>query len=128
MESPGDDPLVAIYDETTLRAIEGSSAAVDQTERNQTERNQEERARLSGLQRAATTAAVLQATALGVAEVLEPDEEQAFTDVDDEFANWRVSGGPDSPVTLIFVPNNPYATRAIVRPWLFPPDTGAASS
>lgn len=123
MESPGDDPLVAIYDETTLRAIEGSSAAV-----NQAERSHEERSRLSGVRRAATTAAVLQATALGVAEVLEPDEDQAFTDVDDEFANWRVSGGPDSPVTLIFVPNNPHATRAIVRPWLFPTEPGAASS
>lgn len=57
---------------------------------------------------------MLTALVTGVREVLDDDPGEAIEESDP-----GNSGGPDQPVTLFFVPNNPVATVAVVRPWLF---------
>lgn len=109
--TPPEDPLVDLYDPMVIRAIDGDPAAehahsVDS---------------LRGSRRAITGAALFTASMTGVAEALELEPDEVIEEIED----FAVSGGPDEPVTLFFVPNNPYLTKAIVRPWLF--DSGASA-
>lgn len=105
-----------MYESTTIRAIDGDTDARDATAAET----------LRGSRRAITGAAMLSASLTGVAEILDPDVDQAIEEIDD-FAHidHGISGGPSAPVTLFFVPNNPYMTQAIVRPWLFEPTDGS---
>jgi len=68
--------------------------------------------------------ALTTALVTGVREVLEPEANEVYEEIDH-----GVVGGPTEAVTLFFVPNNPWATRAVVRPWLFPAsvESGARS-
>lgn len=69
---------------------------------------------------------MLSASLTGVAEVLDPDADQAIEEIDDFMhIDHGISGGPSAAVTLYFVPNNPYMTQAIIRPWLFEPTDGS---
>ena len=109
--TPHEDPLVDLYDPMVIRAIDRDPHA---EQAHQVES-------LRGSRRAITGAALFTASVTGAAEALdlEPDE------IIEEIEDFVVTGGPDEPVTLFFVPNNPYLTKAIVRPWLF--DSGATS-
>ena len=97
-------PLEELYDPVTLRAIDRDPESMSLASNE----------RLRGSRRAITGAAMFTATLTGLCEVLEPEVEEVYEEIDN-----GVGGGPDAPVSLFFVPNNPHATRAIVRPWLF---------
>lgn len=103
-------PLEEVYEPAIVRAIDGDERAL----------HEHETETLRGSRRAVTGAAMLSASLTGVAEVLEPETDQAIEEID-EFMHidHGISGGSSDPVTLYFVPNNPYMTHAIVRPWLF---------
>lgn len=115
METPGDSDfdLRDIYDDETLWMIDtaGDSPMIPGSVRPGSSRARTRR----GLRSGAASLALSTALVTGVREVLEPEGEEVWEDVDN-----GVLGTPDEFVQLFFVPNNPRATVAIVRPWLAP--------
>lgn len=94
--SPDFDDL---YDEATLRALDlVADGPVTEARRGR-----------GGVPAAALAGALVS----GVREVFEPEEPDPVVERADD------SPDPLEPVTLLFVPGDPDATVAIVRPWLF---------
>jgi len=123
--------LEELYDPAVLQAIDGDSAALRRAERSAVahpdsidETTPRRQTRRPGLGGAAASVALTTALVTGVREALEPEANEVYEEIDD-----GVVGGPTEAVTLFFVPNNPWATRAVIRPWLFPAlaESGAAS-
>jgi len=94
-------PLEELYDPATLRVIDGWSREQPAVEPARPWR------------RAAVAGAITTALVTGVREALEDEEEDAVVDIDRVRERSLLE-----PVTLYFVPGEPRASVAIVRPWL----------
>ena len=94
-------PLEELYDPATLRVIDGWSREQPAVEPTRPWR------------RAAVAGAIKTALVTGVREALEDEEEDAVVDIDRVRERSLLE-----PVTLYFVPGEPRASVAIVRPWL----------
>lgn len=108
-----DDPLHAVYSDDILERIDrvlAPSPAESSDPRPASGRH-----RLRGH---AAGVALATATVTGVRDALDDDVADRAIETFDP--TWGVAGGPHQAVTLFFVPNDPFATRAIVRPWLLP--------
>lgn len=106
-----------MYEPAVVEAIDGGPAARRRAERSvvPAPTAQTPVSGRRGFGGAAASVALTTALVTGVREALEPDANEVYEEIDD-----GVVGGPTEAVTLFFVPNNPWATRAVVRPWLFP--------
>ncbi len=103
------DHLAAWYDQDTLARIDATLAAYDKGE-------VEELDRPLGMARQTTAGLAITVAALtGVKEAIEPGSKEIIEEIDP-----GVDTDADQFVTIYFVPNNPRASRAIVRPWLAP--------
>jgi len=109
--------LEDVYEPAVVRAIDGDLASRRRAERGPAPTSR-------GFGSAAASVALTTALVTGVREVLEPDANEVYEEIDD-----GIVGGPTDAVTLFFVPNNQWSTRAVVRPWLFPAaaESGVAS-
>jgi len=70
---------------------------------------------IARFRRGAAGAALTTALVTGVREAIEPEAEEVLEEIDN-----GVFGGPSEFVSLFYVPNDPRATLAVVRPWLAP--------
>lgn len=122
----GEDPLEDLYDVETLEAIEAwarervvDTPAEDELRELEPSADQGDSTEAeypsSGPAHPGSMAAAIWASALlGAGEALEP--ERVRPDVA-EYVPATPEG--DQPVTFLFVPGDPQASRIIVRPWLF---------
>lgn len=101
------DEFEDVYDDATRRALD----------RWLTTGSTSEPAVAHGWRAGLGASALLTAATLGVQDVLEPKQR---TPIIEEIDLDSFALGEDVPVTYIHVPGAPRASRAIVRPWLFP--------
>ena len=93
--------LEDLYDPATLAVIDGWSSVTRTVEP------------VPAWRRAAAAGALTTALATGVREALEDEAEDPVVEIDRAPERTRLE-----PVTLYFVPGEPRATVALVRPWL----------
>ena len=108
------DHLAAWYDQDTLARIDATLAAYDEHEAEGPDQP-------LGLTRQTTAGLAIAVAALtGVKEATEPGSKEIFEEIDP-----AIDTDADQFVSIYFVPNDPRASRAIVRPWLAPSVLGS---